>query len=82
PLAALRDSHADGLLEYPHYTRPPEFRGLRVPETLLSGHHAEVERWRRREALRRTWERRPDLLARAELSDEDRQYLRELGAEV
>ncbi len=82
PLAALKDSHADGLLEYPHYTRPAEFRGLRVPEILLSGHHAEVERWRRREALRRTWERRPDLLGRAHLSEEDRQFLRELGADV
>ncbi len=82
PLAALKDSHADGLLEYPHYTRPAEFRGLRVPEILLSGHHAEVERWRRREALRRTWERRPDLLGRARLTEEDRQFLRELGADV
>jgi tRNA (guanine37-N1)-methyltransferase len=82
PLAALKDSHADGLLEYPHYTRPAEFRGLRVPEILLSGHHAEVERWRRREALRRTWERRPDLLGRAHLTEEDRQFLRELGADV
>ena len=53
-----------GLLDYPHYTRPAEFRGLAVPDVLLSGHHAEIERWRRREALRRTLERRPDLLER------------------
>ncbi len=79
-LGAVRDSYASGLLEYPHYTRPPEFRGYGVPEMLLSGHHAEVERWRRREALRRTWERRPDLLSVAELSQADREYLRELGA--
>jgi tRNA (guanine37-N1)-methyltransferase len=81
PTAAANDSHAAGLLEGPHYTRPADFRGWRVPETLLSGHHAQVERWRRREALRRTFERRPDLLERAELSDEDRQFLETLRAE-
>ena len=79
--AQHRDSHADGLLEGPHYTRPPEFRGLGVPEVLTSGHHAEVERWRRRGALKRTWQRRPDLLASAELSDEDRAYLAGLESE-
>ena len=79
PSATFEDSHAEGLLEYPHYTRPPVFRGHAVPEVLLSGHHAEIVRWRRREALRRTWQRRPDLLARARLNDEDRAYLRELG---
>ena len=78
PLAAMKDSHASGLLEYPQYTRPPEFRGYRVPEVLLSGHHAQVERWRRQEALRRTWLRRPDLLARAPLTDADREFLRQL----
>ncbi len=78
--AQHRDSHADGLLEGPHYTRPPEFRGLGVPEVLTSGHHAEVERWRRRGALKRTWQRRPDLLASAELSDDDRAYLAQLEA--
>lgn len=81
PMAALRDSYAEGLLEHPHYTRPAEFRGHRVPEVLLSGNHAEIVRWRRRESLRRTLERRPDLLARARLSDEDREYLRSLGWE-
>lgn len=75
-----RDSHADGLLEGPHYTRPPLFRGLGVPEVLTSGHHAEVDRWRRRGALKRTWQRRPDLLASAELSDDDRAYLAGLEA--
>ncbi len=78
--AALDDSHTVGLLEYPHYTRPPEFRGRSVPEVLLSGHHAQIARWRRREALRRTWERRPDLLDRADLTPQDRQYLAELTA--
>jgi tRNA (guanine37-N1)-methyltransferase len=78
--ATLDDSHAGGLLEYPHYTRPPEFRGCAVPDVLLSGHHARVARWRRREALRRTWERRPDLIDRADLMPEDRKFLAELAA--
>ncbi len=76
--AAWHDSHANGLLEHPHYTRPAEFRGHKVPEVLLSGHHAQVARWRRQEALRRTWERRPELLARATLSEEDRRFLETL----
>lgn len=75
---ADQDSHATGLLEYPHYTRPPEFRGWAVPEVLLSGHHGNVERWRRQQALRRTAERRPDLLERAWLTDEDLAYLARL----
>lgn len=78
PLGATNDSFASGLLEYPHYTRPAEFRGHGVPEVLLSGHHAEVARWRRQEALRRTWQRRPDLLDKRELSDADRRFLDEL----
>ncbi len=82
PMGALKDSYTSGLLEYPHYTRPPVWRGYGVPEILLSGHHAEVERWRRQQALLRTWQRRPDLLAGAELSDADREFLRQLGAEV
>ena len=65
------ESHQSGLLEYPHYTRPPEFRGLAVPEILLSGNHAAIARWRREQAIRRTWERRPDLLARASLSPKE-----------
>ncbi len=72
------ESHAAGLLEYPQYTRPPEFRGWKVPDILLSGNHGAIARWRRREALRRTWQRRPDLLARAALSAEDQQFLDEL----
>ena len=67
-----------GLLEYPHYTRPPDFTGHAVPEVLLSGHHAQVERWRREASLRRTWERRPDLLAQANLSKADREFLARL----
>jgi len=72
------DSFASGLLEYPQYTRPETFRDLGVPPVLLSGHHGEVDRWRRREALRRTLERRPDLLETAELSDDDRRELEDL----
>jgi tRNA (guanine37-N1)-methyltransferase len=76
------DSFASGLLEYPQYTRPEVFRDLPVPPILLSGHHGEVDRWRRREALRRTLERRPDLLAAAPLTDDDRGVLDELGREL
>ncbi len=72
-LAALcvADAGEDGLLEHPHYTRPPEFRGMKVPEVLLSGDHRRIERWRRRESLRATRERRPDLFARLHLSQDD-----------
>ncbi len=79
--STAEESHTTGLLEYPQYTRPVEFRGQRVPDVLLSGHHAQIARWRRREALRRTRERRPDLLAAAALSEEDRALLCELEAE-
>jgi tRNA (guanine37-N1)-methyltransferase len=75
------ESHADGLLEYPQYTRPEEFRGEKVPEVLRSGNHAAIARWRRKESLRRTLERRPDLLEEAELSSEDRVILEEIDAE-
>jgi tRNA (guanine37-N1)-methyltransferase len=71
------DSFAVGLLEHPHYTRPEQFRDLEVPQVLLSGNHGEVERWRRREALRRTAARRPDLLPSAELTDAERAMLKE-----
>jgi tRNA (guanine37-N1)-methyltransferase len=81
PGATLDDSHSDGLLEYPHYTRPADFRGHTVPEVLLSGHHAQVERWRREQSLRRTWERRPDLLDRARLSETDHAFLARLSEE-
>jgi tRNA (guanine37-N1)-methyltransferase len=80
PNGAWDDSHASGLLEHPHYTRPPEFRGWRVPEVLLSGDHARVARWRREQALRRTWQRRPDLLDSADLSSQDRDFLAKLEA--
>ncbi len=79
PGATFEDSHAESLLEYPHYTRPYAFRGWSVPDVLLSGNHAEVVRWRRQEALRRTFERRPDLLAKAQLSQTDREFLRHLA---
>ncbi|MGH2445736.1 MAG: tRNA (guanosine(37)-N1)-methyltransferase TrmD [Candidatus Limnocylindria bacterium] len=75
------DSFASGLLEHPQYTRPDDFRNMRVPPVLLSGHHAEVERWRRREALRRTLARRPDLLTDATLTNEDRAMLGSIRAE-
>ncbi len=81
PGSTTEESHTTGLLEYPQYTRPPEFRGWLVPEILLSGNHGAIERWRRKEALRRTRDSRPDLLARAELSDLDRRLLAELDEE-
>jgi tRNA (guanine37-N1)-methyltransferase len=74
----LDDSHASGLLEYPHYTRPPEFRGWGIPEVLLSGHHAEIEKWRRRQSLLRTLRRRPDMLEKVELTKADLKYLKSL----
>jgi tRNA (guanine37-N1)-methyltransferase len=73
--ATTKDSHSNNLLEHPHYTRPQEFRGHGVPEILLSGHHANLEIWRRRQSLVRTLARRPDLLAKANLSDEERKFL-------
>ena len=69
------DSFAEGLLDYPHYTRPPEFRGMTVPEVLLSGNHEAIRRWRRAQRLRRTRRRRPDLFKHEALSDEDRRLL-------
>lgn len=79
PDGALDDSHASGLLEYPHYTRPPEFRGQGVPEVLLSGDHARIDRWRREQSLLRTLQRRPDLLEKAELTPADRKFLEAQG---
>ena len=78
PDGASDDSHATGLLEYPHYTRPPEFRGEGVPEILLSGDHAKIEKWRREQSLLRTLERRPDLLDKLELSEEDQKFIQRL----
>lgn len=77
--AASDDSFATGLLEYPHYTRPPEFRGWAVPEILQSGDHAKIAKWRREQALRRTWQKRPDLLANANLTEEDKKFLATLA---
>ncbi len=79
--SAVTDSFSTGLLEYPHYTRPADFRGLTVPDVLLSGHHAQIEKWRRQQSLERTWRRRPDLLEGMELSREDRQWLKKLEQE-
>ncbi len=77
----VHESFVTSLLEGPQYTRPREFEGMEVPAVLLSGHHAEIARWRHREALRRTVERRPDLLAEAELNSDDRRYLSSLSPE-
>lgn len=82
PASAVEESHSSGLLEYPHYTRPPDFRGWNVPPLLLSGNHGAIARWRRKEALRRTRARRPDLLAQVELSKLDLKLLAEIEAEA
>jgi len=79
--SVAEDSFAHGLLDYPHYTRPAEFAGLKVPDVLLSGHHADVRRWRKKTALARTLERRPDLIERASLDEEDRALLDEIVKE-
>ena len=76
--SVAEDSFARGLLDYPHYTRPAEFAGLKVPDVLLSGHHADVRRWRRKTALARTLDRRPDLIESASLDAEDRELLEEI----
>lgn len=78
---AHTDSFSESLLEYPQYTRPADFRGWRVPEVLLSGHHEQIRRWRRKESLRRTRALRPDLLAAAALNAEDRELLQEIEDE-
>lgn len=80
--SAVTDSFSTGLLEYPHYTRPTEYRGMKVPDILLSGHHANIEAWRRRESLRRTLERRPDLLKRMELTKQESKWVEELKREL
>ncbi|MBG9793193.1 tRNA (guanine-N1)-methyltransferase [Paenibacillus dendritiformis] len=79
--SAVTDSFSTGLLEYPHYTRPADFRGWTVPDVLLSGHHAKVEQWRKEQSLRRTVERRPDLLESIELDEADRKLLERILAE-
>ena len=81
PTGAEDDSHAMGLLEYPHYTKPPEFRGWKVPDVLTSGDHAKIDKWRREQALRRTLQKRPDMLAKAELTEADKKFLNMLPEE-
>jgi tRNA (guanine37-N1)-methyltransferase len=81
PDGPFDDSHASGLLEYPHYTRPTEYRGWGVPKILLSGDHGKIAKWRREQSLRRTLKRRPDLLEDAPLSAMDRQVLKKIKEE-
>jgi tRNA (guanine37-N1)-methyltransferase len=78
PESAVEESFADGLLEYPQYTRPREFEGSSVPDVLLGGNHAEIEKWRHTERIRRTLERRSDLLDSTDLTDEDHAILESL----
>jgi tRNA (guanine37-N1)-methyltransferase len=80
--SASDDSFTTGLLEYPHYTRPGSYRGWQVPEVLLSGNHREIESWRKKESLRRTYLRRPDLLEKIELSHEDRKTLEDIKKDL
>jgi tRNA (guanine37-N1)-methyltransferase len=80
--SAVTDSFSTGLLEYPHYTRPASFRGWDVPDVLISGHHENIDKWRRRQSLERTWRRRPELLEGVELSKQDKQWLDQLKLET
>jgi tRNA (guanine37-N1)-methyltransferase len=82
PTGAEDDSHSMGLLEYPHYTKPAEFRGWRVPDVLASGDHAKIDKWRREQALTRTYKKRPDMLDKAELSEKDKKFIQGLNSEV
>jgi len=82
PTGAEDDSHSMGLLEYPHYTKPPEFRGWKVPDVLASGNHAKIDRWRREQALTRTFNKRPDMLEKAELSKSDQKFLEQLKSKI
>jgi tRNA (guanine37-N1)-methyltransferase len=78
PTGAEDDSHSMGLLEYPHYTKPPEFRGAKVPDVLISGNHAKIEKWRREQSLLRTFNKRSDMLEKAELTREDIKFIEQL----
>ncbi len=78
PTGAQDDSHAMGLLEYPHYTRPPEFREWKVPDILLSGDHAKIDQWRREQSMLRTYNKRPDMLEKIELTKEDKKFVESL----
>ena len=82
PTGAEDDSHSMGLLEYPHYTKPSEFRGWKVPDVLLSGDHAKIEKWRRDQALTRTYHKRPDMLDKTELSEKDKKIIEGLRPKV
>ena len=82
PTGAEDDSHSMGLLEYPHYTKPPEFRGWKVPDVLASGNHAKIDKWRREQALTRTFNKRPDMLEKAELSKSDQKFLEQLKSKI
>ncbi|MGN1385209.1 MAG: tRNA (guanosine(37)-N1)-methyltransferase TrmD [Bacillus sp. (in: firmicutes)] len=77
----IKDSYSSGLLEHPHYTRPYDFRGYKVPDTLMSGNHKLIEEWRMKESLRRTWQRRPDLLEHIELTPQEKKWLEEIISE-
>ncbi|MED3688880.1 tRNA (guanosine(37)-N1)-methyltransferase TrmD [Peribacillus butanolivorans] len=77
----ILDSYSSGLLEHPHYTRPADFRGMKVPDPLISGNHKKIDEWRMKESLRRTWNRRPDLLESYELSDVEKKLLSEIQKE-
>ena len=79
--SALSESFSHGFLEYPQYTRPAEYKGWKVPEVLVSGNHADIERWRRYESLKRTYKRRPDLLGKTELSEADKKNLQKIKLE-
>ncbi|RBW67531.1 tRNA (guanosine(37)-N1)-methyltransferase TrmD [Bacillus taeanensis] len=77
----VKDSFSTGLLEHPQYTRPAEYRGMKVPEVLTSGNHAHIEEWRRYQSLKRTWERRPDLLKDCELTEEEKKWIQQFELE-
>jgi tRNA (guanine37-N1)-methyltransferase len=81
PTGAEDDSHSMGLLEYPHYTKPSEYRGWKVPDVLLSGDHAKIEKWRREQALTRTFHKRPDMIEKAELSELDKKFINTLKSD-
>ena len=82
PTGAEDDSHSMGLLEYPNYTKPPEFRGWKVPDVLASGNHAKIDEWRRQQALTRTFHKRPDMLEKAELTEKDKKIIKGLKSKV
>jgi tRNA (guanine37-N1)-methyltransferase len=82
PNGAVDDSHSMGLLEYPHYTKPPEFRDWKVPDVLLSGDHGRIEKWRREQAITRTFIRRPEMLESADLTEEEKGYVQGLKSDL